>query len=122
MSKHIDDFITLAQGSTDLADLSSLFEKIIRNMGFGEWAYQVVNQKTESKPLILGSYPESWVQHYVEQSYQKIDPVIINGPQQSRLFLWSGLKPKEGLIKKQEIFFNEAKEFGLKDGVGLPIH
>ncbi|GGH08701.1 histidine kinase [Alsobacter metallidurans] len=46
--------------------------------GFGHYAYHVrlVPGEIERDLIVYTSYPEAWVQRYVEQDYFQIDPVI----------------------------------------------
>ena len=118
------DFISQAQNAENLDDLTILFEKVLGQHGFHRWAYQVLSSpcKTDNSPVILSNYPEEWVTHYIEQRYDKIDPVIKNGPKEVLPFTWSGLCSKLKLSKKQEVFLKEAADQGLPDGFGIPIH
>ena len=119
----VSDFLVKSRQATNLKELKEIFESALKSMGFEFWAYQIVppSHTQEKPPVIIANYPEEWVAHYVEQSYNKIDTVIIEGPKQPLPFQWSSLNQQTQMSVKQKEFFNEASEYGLRDGLGIPI-
>lgn len=113
-----------AQTAKNLDELCTIFEKTLSAFGFERWAYQVLSaaHDTEKTPVILANYPTEWVTHYIEKQYNRIDPVIINGPKEVVPFSWSNLSKKVGINAEQQTFFDEATDYGLPDGVGVPMH
>lgn len=65
------------------------------------------------------SYPDAWVRHYVASGYERTDPSRRFGFRHAKPFFWSDLTPI--LHKKDRRVFQEAREFGLITGLGMPI-
>lgn len=124
MQLELASFISQAQVAKNLDELCQLFEKTLSKFGFERWAYQVLSaaHDKDKTPVILANYPTEWVTHYIEQQYNTLDPVIKDGPKEVLPFSWSGLCKKINLTKKQKTFFAEAADFGLPDGMGIPMH
>lgn len=124
MKNSVIDFLDGARSAKSLKQLETLYTKTLSNLGFRQWAYQVVRAEAlaDERPVILTTFPEAWYQHYTKSSYNLIDPVVIHGPKQVIPFLWSsmsfGFKPSAD----QTRLFSEAAEFGLAEGLGVPIH
>ena len=124
MNTIVADFIEASRRAATLDHLSEQFEMALQGLGFDKWAYQLVNplHDRDRKPVIISSYPEKWVTHYIEKGYQHVDHIILKGPQQVLPFTWSGLCKKYGMTAQQKQFFNEAADNELSDGLGIPVH
>lgn len=124
MDTFVADFIEASRRAATLDHLSKQFEQALQGLGFDKWAYQIVNplHDRDRKPVIVSSYPQKWVNHYIEKGYQHVDHVILKGPHQVLPFTWSGLCKKYGMTAQQKQFFNEAADNGLSDGLGIPVH
>lgn len=117
-------FIESAHFAKNLEELSTLFSLALKDLGFNNWAYQLVEGelKKNKKPVILSNYPEEWVEYYMDSNYHHVDPVITDGPKEVKPFKWSDLTASHELTLPQKKLFEEANEFGLDDGLGFPMH
>lgn len=108
----------------DVASLEAAFSKSLWDLGFREWAYQVIRTDAlpDEKPLILTTFPDAWYSHYIDNGYHRVDPVILNGPSQVAPFTWSAMSFGIDPSPEQARLFAEATEFGLGEGIGIPIH
>lgn len=72
-------------------------------------------------PLVLGNaWPVGWSERYLSQDYFHIDPVGQHAFTTSAPFRW-GSVPYRKDVKRAQQMMGEAVEFGLKDGVLVPI-
>ena len=75
--------------------------------------------KTERGPHVIVTYPALWVRRYLDENYQRIDPVVVASlsgfiPVDWRLLDFSG--------KREATFLDEASEFEISsNGVSYPI-
>lgn len=117
-------FLDQVRHARDAAELEHLFSQALADLGFRQWAYQVVHADTivDEEPLILTTYPEEWHAHYAASGYHLIDPVVRLGPRQVTPFQWSALSFGIEPTPDQQRMFDEAAEFGVAEGVGIPIH
>jgi len=108
----------------DLAALEALFSQVLADLGFREWAYQVIRAEAlpDEKPVILTTYSDAWRDHYIDSGYHLIDPVILKGPEQLLPFTWSSMSFGVEPTEEQKSFFAEAEAFGLGEGLGVPVH
>jgi DNA-binding CsgD family transcriptional regulator len=73
----------------------------------------------KSNPLLLLTYDDAWVKHYVEQDYFQIDPVVLAG---RKGFLPVDWMTVEHHTKEARHFFAEAESHGVgRHGFTLPI-
>ncbi|MCK1513051.1 LuxR family transcriptional regulator [Bradyrhizobium sp. 190] len=124
MNSVVADFIEASRKASTLDHLSEQFNTALQRLGFDKWAYQLVNPRhdRDRKPVIVSSYPQKWVTHYIEKGYQHVDHVILKGPQQILPFTWSGLCKQYGMTAQQKQFSNESADNELSDGLGIPVH
>ncbi len=122
------DFIAESNQTSDRAKLYLLLEETASAMGYDRYAYgTLVGYDREASsdlpaPAVALNYPAGWTEHYFEQGYQDIDPVIQYSPEISRPFLWSDLAGRVGLTAGQRRFLDEAQEAGICDGITVPLH
>jgi DNA-binding CsgD family transcriptional regulator len=99
----------------------TVLKLIAESYGMSHVAYLGLQlpMKEEKLPLVQVTYPESWVDRYVEQGYINVDPVISTALKSLFPTDWSSLKSESKLVKK---LFGEAKEFGVgTQGLTFPI-
>lgn len=117
------EFIENTRHCRDIAALTRLAQTTFDSLGFDRWAYQLQrpNPIAEIPPLILHNFPDRWVSHYIAQGYSRIDPVITEGARQTKPFQWSLLTVGQEVLKPVSDYQSLASEFGLVDGIGIPI-
>jgi LuxR family transcriptional regulator, activator of conjugal transfer of Ti plasmids len=96
----------------------AIWHRLLRAAGFCHWAHLAFTDDRE--PIIRSNYPAVWLQRYVEENYLAIDPVIAEATVAQVPFLWHEATAKIALTKKQRQFFDEAGEFGITLGAGIP--
>ena len=117
IQKYVDriDGLKTVDGFKDaMFDLRSDF-------GFDHMVYTCLRApNTEmTTPHFVTTYNDEWVNRYAEKDYKNVDPVVLVALNSSMPFQWSDLKCN----KKQQQFFNEAEDFGIrKQGITIPIH
>jgi len=103
-------------------------ERAAADLGFDRYAYCALTGHDRyhpghiPAPAIALNFPTSWTDFYFERGYQAIDPVIVYAPEIERPFLWDSLCPRFRLTRAQSVVMQQAKEAGLLDGVGVPLH
>ena len=74
------------------------------------------------EPLVISTYPPNWVAHYVRNSYERLDPVILQALQTGAPFRWGQGVSTTYLSPAQHELFEEASQFGIRSGFTVPIH
>lgn len=124
LSHAMTDFVTALQIVSDQDGLKTAFESTTKNLGFKAFAYHMVKVVGVEGylPLAVTTYPQQWVQRYIDKAYVSIDPVIGAGPGRLLPYTWDEVVMPEQLDKRQKAFFSEADDFQLRRGMSIPIH
>ncbi|MEO8224177.1 MAG: LuxR family transcriptional regulator [Gammaproteobacteria bacterium] len=93
-----------------------------RVLGFDHVVYALRSPTrfTESRLIMVDAYPDGWVRHYLRQANYVSDPVIAYCTRNVAPVKWSELRTEPG--SAAERVMNEAREFGLHDGISMPVH
>ncbi len=122
----ISDFIEQSSQADSEEPILSLMECAANDLGFDKFAYSVLNQYDRnnggSQLAVAHNFPSEWIDYYVKHNYRTIDPVVLLAPEIEGPFLWDALNDSYDLDGAQIKLMRQAREFGLKDGVGVPLH
>ena len=128
----IEDFIFTSSQAKTVDQLFRLFEKKMADLGFNRVLLALINDhprlKKEAEHGIVKNYPDDWVKHYLEQGYDKIDPVRNSVFIKPTAFTWdeliqqnnlkNNIKNKQNNLKNKQIkMFNEAHDAKLYHGI-----
>lgn len=69
----------------------------------------------------LNNYPENWMKYYLDNGFDKIDPVISYCRQKVGSFTWDEMSSNLNLTKKQKTCLNLGREAELLNGVCTPL-
>ncbi|MGE5476707.1 MAG: helix-turn-helix transcriptional regulator [Bacteroidales bacterium] len=109
-------------GIQDRQPREQAFLEQIARLGVGRFAY--VNTTQPSQPVHLETnYAPEWVGRYLSHNYAAIDPVSREAQRTRLLFQWRAAlaMPAHDSPQARQLFA-EAAEFGLHDGLCVPIH
>jgi LuxR family transcriptional activator of conjugal transfer of Ti plasmids len=111
------EFVDAVQTADDVASSERVASRLMQHLGFRWFAYLRVDG---GQSVLISSYPKNWTARYVDLHYQSVDPVIGRARVQSDLFCWSGDRGTRR-TREQRRFFDEAKTFGIRSGITVPI-
>ncbi len=94
------------------------WQRLMAKAGFRHWAYLAFTD--DQQPIIRSNYPAIWLKRYVDENYLAIDPVVAEAKTAAVPYLWHEAAAKVTLSPHQQQFFDEAREFGLNLGAGIP--
>ncbi|HSV29070.1 MAG TPA: LuxR family transcriptional regulator [Candidatus Omnitrophota bacterium] len=105
-------------------DLKRVLGEAVERLGIASFAYQVVRAGgiPGRLPYFITTYPAAWVERYTSQNYLQDDPLIDDLPDRRLPFLWSDVQKSKELTTRQKQMFVEAREYGLLNGLAVPIH
>jgi DNA-binding CsgD family transcriptional regulator len=109
----------LAAAASDVEERQVLTDHLTK-LGVGCFAYVNLG-RNHIEPYYATTYPLAWMQRYAEQSYIDIDPVPVTGRRSFLPFRWLPLLDQPRVTAQQRLIFDEAREFGLTDGMAIPI-
>lgn len=86
------------------------------------FAYLSVPGQPNMEPQHITTYPPNWTAHYLQNHYERLDPVIAEALSSPEPFDWA-LDVRPGrLSRSQQQLFDEAADFGIRCGFTIPIH
>ena len=117
-------FIDKLHATTNLDELQHNLQNDIASLGFRYFAYHVVKVAGIGNhlPCFTTTYPQPWVDHYINENYAEIDPIEAIGPKKAVPFLWNEIACPDHVQGRQAKLFSEADDLHIKNGLSIPIH
>jgi len=105
-----------------IEELTALCSEECRRLGFHSFVYalRVPTSFANAQVIMLDGYPEGWVTRYFEAAHFAADPVMAWCLKNIVPVRWSDLVLEPG--SHAEMVMREAAEYGLRDGVTMPVH
>lgn len=122
MHRVFQSFIDGLANSADTTDLRNVLAAAGAALDLNCFAYLSLPCRRGERPQLISTYPTGWTETYLQNHYQKIDPVIAEALTNLEPFEWGlGLSSKS-LTRLQQEFLEEAAQFGIRCGFTIPIH
>lgn len=125
----ISDFIEKSNAANSPEQVFDLFRQALDQFGYQRIAFAATTMaaqealaRNDLKPVIALNYPAEWTQHYFDQRYHEVDPVIVQLPTRSAPMIWSEAAEWEAIPAKAKRMFQECREAGLHGGISIPVH
>lgn len=117
------EYIDLVQTGADFTSIRQSLQAAVRSMGFSGVAYHVVRPPAGQIPQKnWNTYSKDWVDHYFTKGYPDIDPTFSAAATTIMPFRWKAFRFDQHTSNRQRRLFDEAREFGIYDGVTIPLH
>lgn len=121
---NLQQFIEQSNTVTNIDALYALLEAVLKHeCGYDRVIFSLMS---DHKSLglkeghgIMRSYPDSWMRHYIERGYQRIDPVRRFGFRHVGPFIWDSIPLVVDLDPRQELCMNECQEAGFNNGAAM---
>ena len=121
----IAEFIYQSNMCSDTDDLISIFLKFIGQFGLNSFMMAGLSHDStadkEENLGILVNYPDEWMERYRLNHYVDHDPVYLKALSSGGTYTWARIM-EENNSKKGLRVMNEAREFGLCDGMGVTLY
>ncbi|WP_140483343.1 LuxR family transcriptional regulator [Bradyrhizobium symbiodeficiens] len=86
------------------------------------FAYLAVPDRSGNAPQLISNYPLKWTQHYLQNNYERFDPVILEALEQPEPFKWGLGLERISFSTPQREMLAQAASFGIRHGFTVPIH
>ncbi len=117
MAKALEQFLGRLEQASNLDDLQDLILDLRGMVGVDHTVYHWVS--SDGEQYGCGTYPPEWVQHYVENDYIRIDPVVQGCYQRFHPVDWKRL---DWSSKSARAFLQNALKHGVgNQGLSVPI-
>lgn len=121
----LEEFVEASVRAESVEKLFELFEHTMIRLGFDRVLMALMTDHPslhkEAEHGVMRNYPDEWVSHYLAHGYDRIDPVRHLCETQLMPFTWTGIAKRQTFTPQQEQMFNEAREAGLHQGIGIPL-
>ncbi|MBA1147801.1 LuxR family transcriptional regulator [Ectothiorhodospiraceae bacterium WFHF3C12] len=120
----LPEIIESSLQASSVEDLHALCRDICESNGFDYFIYGARFPTSLVKPfvLIVSGYPDEWRERYVERHYIATDPTVTHCVNSVRPLVWDELENGERATDFSRRFMGEARTFGLRSGVSMPVH
>lgn len=107
-----------------MEDIHEVLSDLCLSFGFDHFLYcaRIPTSLTQPSIVIVSGYPVEWREHYVRQDYRRTDPTVIHCATSTIPLVWDDLLPVEKRDPIARRIMEEARDFGLRQGVSLPVH
>jgi DNA-binding CsgD family transcriptional regulator len=116
------EFLQAAYAVQDLKALEDMFERVVA--GFGYRAFTCMQVAEHGRPLaptlLCGRSHEAWDSHYWERQFLPHDPCVGALFVRASPYTWADFR--DGAVGRTREMFNEARAFGLQNGMVVPVH
>lgn len=122
--QHAMSFIEEVKHINTIEGLVNIFTKYIKPLGFDQFScasFCDVKNPPNNAVMIL-QYPAKWLEHYMEEKYERFDRILAVSLNRSTPFTWQEPIIKKNCTKKQKEIFDGAKHVGLIHGITVPVH
>lgn len=105
-------------------DLKRVLSEATERLSIASFAYQLVRAGgiPGRLPYFISTYPDAWVERYTSQGYLQDDPLLDDMADRRLPYQWSDVINSGDLSSRQKQMFAEAREYGLHNGLTVPIH
>lgn len=106
----------------NIEELTELCRHYCQLLGFDYFIYalRVPTFFSDSRLVLINGYPKNWVEHYFEQNFNTVDPVLAYCGNHILPIKWSDLVLPPVFMAARVM--DEAGDFGLKSGISMPVH
>jgi LuxR family transcriptional activator of conjugal transfer of Ti plasmids len=122
MHRIFQTFIDRLSSASDSSALRDAMTAAATGLDLSCFAYLSLPERRESTAQVISNYPSAWTSHYLQNHYERFDPVIVRALGDPEPFKWGlGLEAMAPSNLQRELF-EEAARFGIQCGFTVPIH
>ena len=117
------DQVEKIEQAEDYESLRRIGSSLLTACGLERFTYiELTPSVSPETEFFISTYDTAWVRYYIEQKYRDSDPVLVKARSQLSPFAWpDDCLPGKGSMNDRQ-FFGEAAAFGIRHGLGVPVH
>jgi DNA-binding CsgD family transcriptional regulator len=123
--RSFEDYVDRANAVTSEDELFKVFLAAVKRHGLDRALFVVATDHHDIDqrpgPAVIHNYPGDWMKYYLEQNFDKIDPVMVYGLTQNTSYTWDIIPARMKLKKRQMDCLNLGAEAGLHNGICTPL-
>jgi len=124
MGVRLQDYVRAFLDTRTIAELEDLLQRATRELDYDR--FTLVQHIDLAGPLdgavALTTYDLDWVRRIIARRYFRFDPVIATSHRYGAPFAWDRIPDLIHVTRRQHRMFDEARQFGILDGLTVPLH
>lgn len=122
MNSDLLQFVDDLANCTAMGPLTDTLDRALGAVACQSFAYRALQLPGEDdKVFYRTTYDDDWVKYYVDKTYGEIDPVVVAAERTNLPYTWQEAVVKFGYAGKPTQLFLEARDFGIRGGITVPI-
>src|SRR5258708_15287625 len=122
MHRLFQNFVDDLSSALDSEALRDAMAEAAAALDLSCFAYLSVPHWPSDAPRLISNYPSAWTKHYLQNHFERLDPVIIQALGHPEPFEWGLDVGSATPSEPQRELFEEAAKFGIRYGFTIPIH
>ena len=120
--QEIESILEALLSSQTYMELDNVLTEIFEHYDIERYAFVDILNVGQEKNIkgFLTTYPQAWLEHYVENKYHNHDPVFLSCGKMRLPFNWDR-KTLQNLTPIQKQIFKDATDFNIKCGTTIPL-
>ena len=123
-SRRTLDFVQRLQQLTDYDEICRNITSELEWFGFScvtSWSLPGPGSRHPADGVVMNTRPQEFIDRYCEKNYVAYDPTILELRKTLNPYSWNDVRKRRDLNKAQKTIFDEAQDFGARDGFIVPI-
>lgn len=118
------DLIQQCLTAQSVEDIHHVCSVACQQFEFDQFMYgsRVPTSFVRPQLIIISGYQQDWWDHYNENNYIKVDPVVEYCTQNTLPIQWHQIDSSNIKNEQAKNLMNESSSFGLSSGISLPVH
>ena len=106
------------------ADVAARFQLFAEGLGFsGITCFKIPDPGQPLETCLhMCTRPKAWIDHYIEQGYVGVDPIVKEVLRSTQAYRWSDVLGRPGLDPIAHQIHSERLQYGHGDGLVVPIY
>ncbi|MCW9013933.1 MAG: LuxR family transcriptional regulator [Gammaproteobacteria bacterium] len=124
ISLNCQELIELCKTAETVDEIHNICSMASNQFGFEQFMYgsRVPTSFVRPQLIIISGYRKDWWDHYTEQEYMKVDPIVNYCANSTIPMQWHELNHPVEDKKRVQQLANESSDFGLNSGFSFPVH
>lgn len=124
VAEQVFEFTEFAGQEDSISDLNDRLEAILQGFNIDNFIllHAFSSRRVPRADFVSGHSNAGWRARYMEAGLARDDDVMRAGLKTTAPITWSGFQEETVVTSGQKRIFNEAGEFGIRDGAVFPLH
>ncbi len=118
------DFVDACKATTTCKELLALIYGASEKLGVEHFVFCGLPPAHENidKHVVLDAWPAGWADHYAQQNYVVVDPIVRQIKQSGNIVVWSEALAQAPISKRAQLLMDEARASGMEYGFTVPLY